>query len=340
MQDRSLARAVVVITGASSGNGRATARAFAGQGASLVLAARRAPALNEAAAECEQLGGRAIAARTDVSDPDAVEELGRKAIAAFGRIDIWINNAGVLHIGRLDETPARILHRVIETDLFGCIHGSQVAIRHFRQRGRGTLINMCSVLGVVGQPYAGAYVASKFGIRGLSESLRQELLDQPDIHVCAILPAAIDTPIYQRAANHIGRPLSPIRPLYDPDVVAETMLSLARHPRREAFAGKFGVLAAGSKTIAPALTERVVRMIVDRMEIGQEPVPASDGNLFEPSDDRWKVRGGWREQLGRSRMDGRTLAGLALAAASLGLALSWTRSSRPAATGAAANPRR
>lgn len=119
--------------------------AFAAQGAYLVLAARREAALRETALECEELGGRAIVTPTDVSDPDAVEKLGRSAIDAFGRIDIWINNAGVLHVGRIDETPVRVLHRVIETDLYGCIHGSQVALRHFRREGRGVLINTSSV---------------------------------------------------------------------------------------------------------------------------------------------------------------------------------------------------
>lgn len=260
-----------------------------------------------------------------MSDPDAVEQLGRTAIAVFGRIDIWINNAGVLHVGRLDETPVPVLHRVIETDLFGCIHGSQVALRHFRQRGRGILINVSSILGLVGQPYAGAYVASKFAIRGLSEVLRQETLDEPDIHVCTILPAAIDTAIYQRAANHTGRSVSPIRPLYDVEVVAEAMLSLARNPRREAFAGSIGRLVAVQKSVAPALTERIVSFLVNRMEIGQERAPPSDGNLFQPSHDGWKMRGGWRKRPGPSRLSSRKIAELTLAAVSVGLLLSSRR---------------
>ena len=241
----SLRGAVIVITGGSSGNGRAAARAFAQEGSRLVLAARREEALREAADECERLGGQAMVVPTDVSDPEAVEELGRRAIAAFGHIDVWINNAGVMHAGRLDETPARVLHRVIETNLLGCIHGAQVALRHFRQRGRGILINVSSVVGTVGAPYGGAYVASKFAIR--------------------------------------GHTIKAVKPTYDPGVVVDAMLRLARHPRREVYAGAIGYLAAMQKAVAPALTERIVSAVASQTEIGQEKAPPSDGNLFEPA---------------------------------------------------------
>jgi NAD(P)-dependent dehydrogenase (short-subunit alcohol dehydrogenase family) len=315
---------VAVITGASSGNGRAIAHAFAREGASVVLAARRKAALDQAATECGRFGGQALAVQTDVADPAAVEELGRRAIEHFGRFDIWVNNAGVLHLGRFDETPTRVLHRVVETTLFGCMHGSQTALRHFRQRRRGTLINMSSLLGIVGQPYAGAYVASKFGIRGLSEALRQEVLDEPDIHVCTLLPAAIDTPIYQRAANYTRRSVHPITPCYDVKLVADTVLSLARHPRREAFVGWIGPLATLHKSLAPGLTERMVKSLIERMELGPDPAPPTEGNLFQPVYDRWKVRGGWREAR-ESRSSGQAIAGLTLAALSLGLLLSTRR---------------
>lgn len=295
----SLSGRVVVITGASSGIGRASARAFADEGAKLVLAARRQAALDEVVAECEARGAEAIAAPTDVSDPQSVDELATLAVRAFGRIDVWFNAAGVLHFGRVEETPARVISRVVETNLSGTIFGSQAAIRQFKQQKAGVLINTGSVLGVVGQPYAAAYVASKFAIRGLGEALRQETHHFPDIHVCTLSPAAIDTPAYQHAANYMGRELLPIRLLYPAEDVARACVALAKRPRREAFAGRaFGWLTNTGKTLAPGLSETLTAAAVRLMEVGQAPAAATEGSLFSATPDRFQTSGGWRERLG------------------------------------------
>lgn len=294
-REQDLDGAVVVITGASSGNGRATTHAFAQEGARLVLAARQEEALRSTARECEQLGAAALAVPTDTSQPGDVDALARRALERFGQIDVWINCAAVLHFGRFDETPVEAIHRVIETNLLGYMHGARAAIRCFRRQGWGTLINVSSVLSVIAQPYAGAYVASKFAIRGLSECLRQELHDEPDIHVCTVLPAAIDTPIYRRAANYTGHAVQPIWPLYDPGIVAAALVSLARRPRREVYAGGIGPLIALQRTLAPALTERIVRHLIDWMQIRRAYAAPTDGNLFEPVHDSCAVRGGWRK---------------------------------------------
>ncbi|HEY0127712.1 MAG TPA: SDR family NAD(P)-dependent oxidoreductase, partial [Rubrobacteraceae bacterium] len=137
MAHRSLVDSVVVITGASSGIGRAAARLFAQRGAAVVLAARREEALLETAAECESLGGRALAAPTDVADLEAVEELARRAIEHFGRFDVWVNNASVTMFSRFEEAPPEANRRVIDTNLLGTMHGAQVALPHFRERGGG-----------------------------------------------------------------------------------------------------------------------------------------------------------------------------------------------------------
>ena len=220
---RKPAESVIVITGASSGIGRATALHLAGKGASLVLTARRGEALIALAEQCERLGGRVLALPADVTDREAVERVARGAIERFGRIDMWVNNAAVTMFGRLEEAPYEAYRRVIETNLFGYIHGARAVVPYFREQGAGVLVNVASVVGKVGEPYLSAYVASKFGIVGFSESLRMELRDAENVHVCLVLPASIDTPLFQQGANYMGRSPKPVEPVYRPERVAATI---------------------------------------------------------------------------------------------------------------------
>src|SRR5215210_657878 len=171
---RRLESKVVVITGASRGIGRATARLFAKCGASVVLAARREDALLEVAAECEARGGRALVVPTDVSDFRAVDNLARRAVDHFGSIDVWVNNAVLAAVGRLEEVPPEANRRIVETNLLGYLHGAQAALPRFREQGSGVLIFMSSGFGLVGAPYADAYTATKFAQRGLAQALRGE----------------------------------------------------------------------------------------------------------------------------------------------------------------------
>jgi NAD(P)-dependent dehydrogenase (short-subunit alcohol dehydrogenase family) len=190
MEQTELKDRIVVITGASSGFGKGAALAFSRAGASLVLAARRSELIDELAEECERANGRALAVPTDVSRWEEMEELARAAIDVFGRIDVWVNNAGVGAIGPFQRIPVREHRQVIETNLIGTLYGSYLAYREFLARGRGVLINIASELGRHTVPYYASYVAAKHGVVGLGESLQQEIEQQNlhDIHVCTVLP--------------------------------------------------------------------------------------------------------------------------------------------------------
>src|SRR3712207_598777 len=289
---------VVVITGASRGIGRATARLFAEGGASVVLAARSEGALLEAAAECEALGGRALAVPTDVADWEAVERLARRTVEHFGRVDVWVNNAVLVAVGRLEEVPPEANRRVVEANLLGYLHGAQAALPRFREQGSGVLINMSSGFGLVGAPYAGAYTATKFAQRGLAQALRGELRGS-GIHVCTIMPGGVDTPAYRLAANYSGRAAGPKGSLASPEKIARTVVRCAERPRPEVVVGNSVRTLKSAHALAPRIVERAVARTIERGFLHQEPEEPSPGNLHEPSS-RWTgTDGGFNQEAGR-----------------------------------------
>jgi NAD(P)-dependent dehydrogenase (short-subunit alcohol dehydrogenase family) len=349
MMRRKLKDSAVVITGASSGIGRATALAFAQAGASLVLAARRDEPLQDVADECTRAGGRAVAVPTDVSEQPQVEALARQAVAHFGRIDVWVNNAAVTMFARFEDAPMEDYRRVIETNLFGYIYGARAALPYMREQGSGVLINVSSMVAKIPEPYVSAYVISKAGIRALSMCLRQELALESghDLHVCTVLPATIDTPFLQQGANYLGRSPRAMPPVYPAEQVAAAIVALARKPRREVFVGNAGRMLDLQAKLSPGLTERTMATMVDRQHFEDTPVPASPGNLFEPNMEHTGISGGWREQGNGGSSMTRGLALLAPAAVIAWWLLrqsrekgetgaSTERSSRPEGTGDAA----
>ncbi|WP_075097788.1 SDR family oxidoreductase [Sandaracinus amylolyticus] len=291
---RKVQDAVVVITGASSGIGRATARAFAARRARVVLAARREAALDDVARECERAGGRALVVPTDVTELEAVEHLASRAVDAFGRIDVWVNNAAVAVFGRFEDTPYDAFRRVIDVNLLGYVHGARAALPRLRRAGGGVLINNASILARLTQPYMSAYVMSKHAIQALSDCLRQELVGS-GIEVCTALPAAIDTPLWQHSANYTGHVVEPPPPVYPPERVARTIVSLAERPRRVAYAGNAGRVLSWQHLLAPGLSERVIGAVMDRVTIRDDQAPVSDGNIFMPLADGHGAGGGWSE---------------------------------------------
>ena len=312
---------VTVITGGSSGIGRATAVALARQGGSIVLGARNDAALTEVAAACERSGGKVVTSTVDISAEGGAQILLDRAMASFGRLDAWINNAAVSLFGRADEVPWADYEQVLRTNLFGFLLGARAALPIFRRQGHGLLINVASAVSCFGQPLTSAYVVSKWGIRGLGECLRMELQDCPNVHVCTVLPGSIDTPIFQNAGNYAGRAVRPLPPVLPPEEVARAILDLYRRPQREVFVGKVARLAALTHALLPSGFERFMGRTVRRKHFIHRPEPPSPGNLYEPRHDL--ASGGWRSaQQPRPALDA-ILAGLAVTAPVLALLAAW-----------------
>lgn len=307
---------VVVITGASSGIGRATALKFARKGATVVVAARREEPLREVAEECERLAGRSLAVITDVTREREVETLARRTVETFGRIDVWVNNASVTLFSRFEEAPPDDYRRVIETNLFGYIHGARAVLPYFREQGHGVLINNATVFAKVGAPYISAYVTSKFGIRGFSECLRTEV--QGDgIEVCTVLPASIDTPLFQHAGNFTGRAIQPLKPIYSAEKVARAIVRCAVRPRPELIVGRSGWPLPFVRSLMPRVYDRMIFKAVDSGHFQEAQAEPTSGNLHRAMPAWTSTDGGWRPH--RAARFG----ALALAVAGAGAGLWW-----------------
>lgn len=291
---------VVVITGASSGIGRATALRFAKNDDSVVVAARRKNLLKDLAEECEELGAEAVAVETDVSNERSVEKLAKTAEKNFGRIDVWINDAGVGAVGKFDEVKPEEHHRVIETNLDGTINGSWYALKQFKEQREGVLINISSVLGKITQPYMSSYSASEHGIRALSACIRQELwLDElEDVHVCAVFPQSVDTPFFQHEANRTGFRIKPAPPIETPEHVAEVIFRLADKPQDEAHVGKMGKFMAMEQMFARGMTEKRMSVMTKRKFFDRSRKERPHSGILWKVDksDNGDIHGGWRNE--------------------------------------------
>jgi NAD(P)-dependent dehydrogenase (short-subunit alcohol dehydrogenase family) len=282
---------VVVITGASSGIGRATALQLVERGCAVVLASRRLEVLEDIAHECELAGGRAIAVQADVTREEDMHRVARAALERWHRLDVWINNAGVTLYALLEEGPMEHHRRVIETNLLGCIHGARAAIPIFRRQHRGVLINVGSILSQVGQAFVPSYVISKFGVQGLSEALRVELADERDIHVCSVFPYTVDTPHFQHAANLMGVPPHPLQPIQAPEAVARAIVRLVEHPRRVRHIPRIATLGLAFHALFPRTSERLLLDTLRRWHFARGTQRTGEGNLYTPDGEKSTVHG-------------------------------------------------
>jgi len=277
MATRDLAQSVIVLTGASSGFGKGAALAFARAGAKVVLAARRDDLLDEVANECSAEGGDALACPTDVSKKEQVERLCVTALETFGRIDVWINNAGVGAIGRFERVPLEVHQQVIATNLYGTLYGSYFAYKQFVAQRSGVLINIASELGFGTAPYYTSYAAAKHGVVGLSGSLRQEVKQNgiEGVHICTIMPTAHDTPFFDHVANYTGHEVTPPQPLHDPQGVVDAIVRIARDPEDEEIVGADGVVKLLLANVMPGVSDKMGARPVHKTQM-EEPPPTTD----------------------------------------------------------------
>lgn len=308
---------VVVITGASSGIGRATARRYAARGARLVLASRSRPALEHVAGDCRAAGARVLVVPADVADEAAVHALAEAAVREFGRIDVWVGGAGVFAYGRFEELPSNLFRRVVETNLMGQVHGARAVLPHFRRQGSGALVMIGSLYSKVGSPYVSPYVTSKFGVLGFGDTLRQELRGERGIRVRVILPATIDTPIYQHAANVTRRRVHPLPPIASPERVAR---AIVKAPERRRFATHVGQTLRAAvlvQRVAPRLYDAVKGVLMNTVELRGSGEPATEGTVFTAPLRAGEVTGRWRSWPVRAF----AVAGVSV----LGAGVTWAR---------------
>ena len=288
---------VVVITGASSGFGRGAALRFTKLGARCVIAARRTEVLEKLAEECQTQGGEALPVTADVSRPADVEKIGEAALGQYGRIDVWINNAGVGALGPFEDIPLEENIKVIETDLIGTVAGSHVALKQFKEQGHGILINVASLIGKVPTAYYGAYTAAKYGVVGLSAGLRQELRQNniDTIRVCTVMPQSHDTPWFEHAANYTGHEVQALPPVNSAEDVIETFVHLALNPEDEIVVGAAGKAMSTLHAVFPALAEKMLGAEARKKQMTEAPAAGpTSGAVLHPTEKGTGVSGGRR----------------------------------------------
>jgi NAD(P)-dependent dehydrogenase (short-subunit alcohol dehydrogenase family) len=325
---RRIPEQVVVVTGASSGIGRAVARAFGARGARVGVLARTREALAHCAAEIRRSGGDALVLPLDVADAAAVERAADEVVARWGRIDTWVNDAMVSVFSPAKEMTAAEFRRVTEVNYLGYVHGTLAALKHMLPRDEGHIIQIGSALAYRSIPLQSAYCASKAAIRGFTDSLRCELLhDRSRVRISMLQLPAVNTPQFDVVRSRLPNRPQPVPPIYQPEVIARAALFVAEHPRRERWIGWSTVKAIVAQRLAPGLVDRYLARVGYSAQQTEEPAaPGRPDNVDAPLPGDRGAHGGFDARARRrsselflTRHRGALAAGAA-AAAALGLA--------------------
>jgi short-subunit dehydrogenase len=273
---------IVVVTGASAGVGRATARAFARRGARLGLIARDAAALQASCRDVEALGGTAVPCVADVAHAGEIESAASLIEDRLGPIDVWVNNAMVTIVSPIAELEAGEVRRVTEVTYLGTVHGTLAALRRMRARNRGTIVQVGSALAYRAIPLQAPYCGAKFAIRGFTDALRSELMHEGSrIHVTMVQMPALDTPQFDWCRTRMPREPRPVPPVFEPQVAAEAIVWAAHHRRRELFVGASTYKAVWANKLVPGLLDRYLARFGYASQQGSTPVaPDRADNLF------------------------------------------------------------
>ena len=318
---------VVVITGASSGIGRATARRFAEPDTALALVARDREGLESAADEVRGAGAQALVLPADVADPDAVEAVAASTEEALGPIDTWVNVAMTTVFAFFDDIEPDEFRRATEVTYLGSVWGMRAALQRMRPRNRGTIVQVGSAMAYRGIPLQAPYCGAKHGVQGVFESLRTELRHRGSgVHLTTVHLPGVNTPQFEHCRDKFDKRSQPVPPVYQPEVAADAIHWAAHHRRREVYVGIPTVYTVWGNKFAPWLAERYLAKTAVGSQLSQTPKPPGrPDNLFEPApgdpgahgpyDDRAHGRSVqlWATKHRRGLLGG--LAGAALAAA-------------------------
>jgi NAD(P)-dependent dehydrogenase (short-subunit alcohol dehydrogenase family) len=286
-------RRVVVVTGASAGVGRAAARAFADDGAAVALLARHRGRLDSACEEIRAAGGVALGLVVDVADPEQVEAAAARVERELGPIDVWVNNAMVTIVARIDDLEPEEVHRVTDVTYHGTVHGTLAALRRMRVRNRGVIVQVGSALAYRSIPLQAPYCAAKAAARGFTDSLRAELIhDRSQIRVTMVHLSAFNTPQFDWARNRTPQRLQPVPPIFQPEIAARAIVRASYGRHRELWVGWPAVKAIFFNRLAPWIADRVVAKQAFEGQHTDEPARKErPDNLFDSVDAPFAAHG-------------------------------------------------
>lgn len=316
---------VVVITGAGTGIGRATAREFARKGCAVGLVGRNRERLEAAAEEIRAFGARAAVALADVADSEAIEAAADEIETTLGPITVWVNNAMATVFSPVAELSATELRRTTEVTYLGSAFGTMAALRRMRRRGAGAIINVGSALSYRSLPLQSALCGAKAAIRGFTDSLRSEILHDGDrIQLTMVHLPAINTPVYGWALNRTGKEVKPLGPVFEPEIAARAVVFAAFHPRREIWVGFSTLRAILAGHIAGGLADRALARTGYSRQLDKKAVdPDAPHNLFDTVPGAYAVAGRFEKgsrKTGVALFTSRHGAGLLAAVASMAAA--------------------